>query len=453
MNWIRFCFMIIMTTVTGTAVFGIWKLMAVFLNRRGCVREIRHLLIAVILFFVVPAAYVYAAWSAGVYAESTSRTLFWRTPFLVRAADAFLCVWLIGVCVNFFRIVRIKKRLQSVIRDSREAYGPEKQAVLRVRNRLQIRKQIPVYLAKTQSVPVIAGIWNCRIILPDQTYAGDELEMILEHEMRHYRQGDLFLKGICTWIRCVHWMNPLSRRLFSEVDRWGDALCDQQICRENGGRWSGKQYFEVVLGCVCRDKGEQGSVMKLGRSAEEIKERIERMKKGRSGELKKRVQAALGICFLAISSVTAAAAGKGTEIIYDAVYQATERTVEEAKQAQVVSKEYEWMPGDDITVIESGENLNMRGSSLFTWTIPEDTLRKSGTFYAAEGTQVTIAIVPEPVSARTGVGLDQPNGYLRGVSGAGAYVHTFTIYESGVYSVYARNESSGTITATVTVVR
>ena len=67
MNWIRFCFMIIMTTVTGTAVFGIWKLMAVFLNRRGCVREIRHLLIAVIL--IIGALSFFPALALGPIAE------------------------------------------------------------------------------------------------------------------------------------------------------------------------------------------------------------------------------------------------------------------------------------------------------------------------------------------------------------------------------------------------
>ncbi|MCI9067405.1 MAG: hypothetical protein HFI65_01765 [Lachnospiraceae bacterium] len=93
------------------------------------------------------------------------------------------------------------------------------------------------------------------------------------------------------------------------------------------------------------------------------------------------------------------------------------------------------------------QNLNAKGSSTYTWTIPMNSIKKSGSFYAAKGSKVAISVNPDPVDADTGIGLDQPNGKLRGVSDTGTYGYTFTINESGYYKVYVRNEDGKQINA------
>ena len=119
----------------------------------------------------------------------------------------------------------------------------------------------------------------------------------------------------------------------------------------------------------------------------------------------------------------------------------------------VVSEETEWLPDESLTIVDTGDNLNARGGGNYAWTISANTLSRTGAFYAAKGSKVTISVNSDPAGAATGIGLDQPNGYLRGVSGMGSYSHTFTILESGNHKAYVRNESGSKITAYVTVVR
>lgn len=171
-------------------------------------------------------------------------------------------------------------------------------------------------------------------------------------------------------------------------------------------------------------------------------------------EWNKAVMALLILCFVLTSALTSLAAGEVIEELYKVVYDATEVIEYEELQPQPeVSDEYEWVPGDDITIIESEENPNAKGLSTYTWTLPVNSLEKSGKFYAVKGSKVTISVTPDPTGSSTGIGLDQPTGNLRGVSGSGTYDHTFTINESGNYKVYARNEDSKQIDVVVIINR
>ena len=78
-------------------------------------------------------------------------------------------------------------------------------------------------------------------------------------------------------------------------------------------------------------------------------------------------------------------------------------------------------------------------------------MRQTPQFHANAGDKIFISIAADSMNAKTGIGLLQPNGYLRGVSGTGGYSHTFTLYEDGYYRIYARNEGSSAITVQVTV--
>ncbi|MCD2492181.1 M56 family metallopeptidase [Lacrimispora sp. NSJ-141] len=379
--------------------------------------------------------------------------LFRRTPFFVWSSRIFSVVWCIGFFCEISNYIRNWRILNGIKKRSKEAGNKIERIEYKVEERLRIRRRIPVYLSEEQEVPVIGGFWRSVILLPDKVYREEELEMILEHELWHYKQRDLLLKKLCGWIVRVEWFNPLTRYLFSEVDRWGDALCDVHICFEGEKRWSRKKYFNTVINNCSRGKVDFCSGMRLQSDLEDVRERIDRMGRYKSKLAKKRFNILLTAIFILMSSVTAMAAGRGIESIYDEVYDATEKRITEPLQPQQQLEEFERLPGDDVTIIRSDENMGARTSNTFSWTLSPKTLKETGQFYASKGSSVTISVTPDPMSAKTGIGLDQPYGYLRGVSGTGAYNHTFAINESGYYRAYAENLSGNTITVGVTVVR
>lgn len=451
MNLISIFFMLFLTSLTGTAAYAMWRLGCIWLQKRGSIIGIKWSLVLVIAFFTVPVSFIYLAWKTGLLGNEVSGNLFMRTPFLQTAAEAASVIWLIGFVYTIIRHLMIWYALRRFLRNAYRAEADIQEMAKKVEKRLGTRC-IPVYMIVGQSVPAITGYLKCRILLPEKPYTEEELEMILEHELWHYKQGDLILKGLCGWINRIQWFNPLTKRLFEAVDKWGDTVCDLQVCFGKVGR-SKKAYFYMIQNNSPGKLLDTHTGMNLRKSIKEVEERALRMSKyNPAKELKRIGLFVLSMCFTFVSSVTAMAAGKGVEAVYNDVYDATQQIILEERQPEIVWGEYEWIPDDSVVILDEEENPKARGSSTYDWTIPANTLKRTGAVYLHVGDTVTISIIPDPSNAATGIGLDQPNGYLRGVSGAGSYTHAFTVSQDGYHRIYARNETNSTIDVTVTVV-
>ncbi len=455
MNLISWFLMIFMTTITGSFIFLLWKGVCYFGERSGQIRIIRSCLLITISFFMIPIAYVYIVYKAGWFSETIYGSMFSMTPAIIRFSKMAAVVWVLGFLWETVRYVKVWFALQKVFRRSYLAEGSVQNAAMEIENRLHMKK-IPVYRVFGQNVPAIVGIRRCRIMLPDKKYEPDELQMILEHELWHYKQGDLLLKKLCAWIVRIEWYNPIARKLFYEIDKWGDIACDVQVCCK-GQAWSKKQYFSAVYNNSYGETVDTCTGMSLRRNMNELENRVNRMKKyNPSKEFKKEVVFALSICFVMASALTSMAAGEGTKTIYESIYDSTMVYIEEERQVQPELEEYEWIPEDSLTIVDTGESVgapNARGNYMYSWNIPGNTLYRTASFYTETGDTVKIYISPDPISAKTGIGLDQPNGNLRGVSGTGAYSHTFTVNQDGYHKVYARNETNSIINAAVVVTR
>ncbi len=455
MNLINVCLMIFLTTLTGSMAFGLWKLGSSVLEKQGKIYGIRGGLILVFVFYLFPVLFFFLAYQAGTFSDCDTGPLGWRTPFLLLASRLLAAVWTVGFLWRLARYKSEKKELRVLLKSSRAAEREIQEQADFVGKCVGLYRRLPVYLSKEVPGPFIIGVFRSRIFLPEKSYGEYELRVILEHELRHYRQGDLLLKSLCIWISWLQWFNPLTKKLFEEVDTWGDIHCDLHLCYGAGSRGNWKQYFGAVIDNVPETGTGFHMGMGLRTSKEELEERIRKMKRHNpKKELGKAALVLLAVCFLLTLAGTALAAGKGVEALYGVVYAATEKMeYEEPGPEPVVSEETEWLPDESLTIVDTGDNLNARGGGNYAWTISANTLSRTGAFYAAKGSKVTISVNPDPAGAATGIGLDQPNGYLRGVSGTGSYSHTFTILESGNHKAYVRNESGSKITAYVTVVR
>ncbi|MCI9067404.1 MAG: M56 family metallopeptidase [Lachnospiraceae bacterium] len=186
--------------------------------------------------------------------------------------------WAGGALWKMFHMHRKKSGLRVLLCKHRRA-GEEIQTIAdRVREDLHIQRNISVYLTEEGAGPWIAGVWSVRIFLPEKRYGEKELEIILEHELRHYKQGDLILKELCGQITWIHWFNPFAARLYQEVNKWGELHCDLWLCNEEIHSWNKKQYFLTILEHTPERKEDFPFGMGLGKTAEELKRRMEKMK-------------------------------------------------------------------------------------------------------------------------------------------------------------------------------
>lgn len=82
--------------------------------------------------------------------------------------------------------------------------------------------------SKLQS-PILAGLKNTCLYLPDISYDEQELKLIFMHELFHYRHRDLWYKMLLLSVRTIYWFNPLLYMMTREADKDIEYLCDSRV--------------------------------------------------------------------------------------------------------------------------------------------------------------------------------------------------------------------------------
>lgn len=86
--------------------------------------------------------------------------------------------------------------------------------------------------------------------------------------------------------------------------------------------------------------------------------------------------------------------------------------------------------------------------SINGWSITSGHSATSVIFKAYSGGTISVAVSINPGNKTVKVGIVQPDGTRRYVSGSGAIGHNFSLTQSGNYRVYIANNSGTTVTAT-----
>ncbi len=97
--------------------------------------------------------------------------------------------------------------------------------------------------------PVLTGFVRPMIILPETDYTSDELDMILKHELTHYRRGDLWMKLLFVVSNAVHWFNPLVYILRRAACRDMEYSCDERVIRNTDISFR-RSYSTTILRCA-----------------------------------------------------------------------------------------------------------------------------------------------------------------------------------------------------------
>ena len=128
-----------------------------------------------------------------------------------------LSIWLVGACVMFARVLR-KQRTFS------RSLGP-----------LTIG---PGGLHRSQSAagPMLLGIWRPIIVVPpdfEVRYSEQERQLVLAHELAHFRRHDALSNAIATGWLCVFWFNPLVYWAIDWLRADQELACDALVIANN----------------------------------------------------------------------------------------------------------------------------------------------------------------------------------------------------------------------------
>ena len=145
------------------------------------------------------------------------------------------------------------------------------------------------------TTPLLTGLLRPRIYLPSDRYTWKELELLLSHELSHYRHHDLWYKLILQLVCIVYWFNPLLYWMRREADQDLEFLCDERIMKD-GAHEERMQYNYLLAQTAAQRRNFYGLSTGFNGSLADLKKRMVNIM--RAGKLKK--GKFIMFCFLAV---------------------------------------------------------------------------------------------------------------------------------------------------------
>lgn len=150
--------------------------------------------------------------------------------------------------------------------------------ILELERRINGKAGIPVYQSRKIKSPMLVGVFVPRLILPagKRKWSETELNLVVSHELCHYRNRDLWLKFIMMAAWCVNWFNPfvwmLKKQFFYEME----LACDSSVLA-GYDREMREVYAKIMLSFVGKKGGSATFSTGFGESKKQMKKRIDYM--------------------------------------------------------------------------------------------------------------------------------------------------------------------------------
>lgn len=140
------------------------------------------------------------------------------------------------------------------------------------------RRHIRVRVSDRIIAPLTCGLFRPTILLPKTlTETGEELELILAHELTHIRRGDLFYKLLLVGAVSLGWLNPFAWVMLILANRDLEFACDEAVLKKYPARRA--EYARMLI----RAEERKNNIFASAFSGSNIKKRVERIMKYKKG--------------------------------------------------------------------------------------------------------------------------------------------------------------------------
>ncbi|MTI60945.1 MAG: extracellular solute-binding protein [Firmicutes bacterium] len=142
-------------------------------------------------------------------------------------------IWLLGVSITAIFIILIQ--ISFIFKIKKLSICNDKEANVILKNckeKLKIRKKIPLILDPMINTPSLMGIINSKIIISPnciELLTADELKYVFIHELAHYKQKDIIIRWILILLQILHWFNPVLWFAFDRIRQDSEQACDARV--------------------------------------------------------------------------------------------------------------------------------------------------------------------------------------------------------------------------------
>lgn len=118
---------------------------------------------------------------------------------------------------------------------------------------------------------MITGILTPTITIPKMDHCLDKLEIILDHELIHFKRKDLWVKVVALLANVINWFNPIVYIIRNRINIICELSLDEQLIK-NMDKSKRKYYGEIILELI---EYSQNKSLSLGASVCKSRKEIE----------------------------------------------------------------------------------------------------------------------------------------------------------------------------------
>lgn len=449
MIWIEFLVRgLVLNTVGGSCIFCVWYILSRRLEKANDIQLFYTLLKVTVFFFIIPVVPVLMT-TGTQYGSGWDGRFYLSSGVIIHVLRIIWLAWLVGFYRQLAKLLHWFRKCREIRRHA-VAVGSVGDALIEeCCARLGMHpQQVMVRYSSVIDTPLVYGFWRPEIYFPLLcTMSVPEKRAALLHEMNHLRSGDTRWRYLSELVCCIHWFNPLAKRLSQEMEEWSEACCDYHSGRAMG---SLREYFSIVAGQALEKKADSGSRLGSTKFCVEkthLERRLRMVKSCQNARKKgKRFTAACTVLFLVLGITAMWAGAVGTVHAYEQAYL---NTVEEAEVAASPDRESEhwgYLLPDRMLVEETELMPEQIGNTIpLVWTLGDGGLHSTFPFYLEAGSTIQVTAAVEPEGSEIQLGIVCPGGQLCYVRMSGCSQHTFYALADGYYRVYAANEDGGEV--------
>ena len=138
---------------------------------------------------------------------------------------------------------------------------------------LGIKKQPEIMVSTVVKSPILVGIINTKIILPELEYKQKDLKFILLHELNHFCKKDILYKWVVQFTVCIHWFNPLVYFMKKQINHAGELACDEAVIKKLD-REEQKEYGLMLLNLVSIKRTWSSLTSAMSEGKKNMKDRL-----------------------------------------------------------------------------------------------------------------------------------------------------------------------------------
>ncbi|MBW6409276.1 M56 family metallopeptidase [Clostridium weizhouense] len=212
----------------------------------------------------------------------------------------FSYLWIIGAVILssifLLSIFNFKRRVKYLKKDN---YSEIQNLMNSCVNRINVRKNIPVFIHNTFKSPCILGIIKPKIYIPEHVLRIKDLNQlshIFLHELMHYKRKDLFYNSIGVIALSIHWFNPLVWIAINKIKLYREYACDASVLEILGEEEKVKYGMTLInFSKKFSHKNKYSQLAISFENSNQIRGRIKMIKNFKNGSYKISVKAALGV--------------------------------------------------------------------------------------------------------------------------------------------------------------